>query len=47
MDVTSKLLIDTELFEYDLVSKEKIITNRYFNTPEDIYPKILNVYRRI
>ena len=44
MDVTSKLLIDTELFEYDLVSKEKIITNRYFNTPEDIYPKILNVY---
>ena len=48
MDVTSKLLIDTELFEYDLVSKEKIITNRYFNTPEDIYPKILNdIYRRI
>ncbi len=44
MDVTSKLLIDTELFEYDLVSKEKIITNRYFNIPEDIYPKILNVY---
>ncbi len=44
MDVTSKLLIDTELFEYDLVSKEKIITNRYFNMPDDIYPKILNVY---
>lgn len=44
MDVTSKLIIDASFFDFELVQKEKIITNRYFNMPEDIYPKILNVY---
>lgn len=44
MDVTSKLLIDSSMFEYELVSKEKIKTNRYFNMPDELYPRILTVY---
>ena len=44
MDVNSKLLIDNNMFEFKQISKEKIKTNRYFNMPDQIYPRILTVY---
>lgn len=44
MDVTSKVIIDADMFEYELVKKEKMKTNRYFNIPETLYPRILTIY---
>lgn len=44
MDVTSKVIIDANMFEYELVKKEKMKTNRYFNIPETLYPRILTIY---
>lgn len=44
MDVTSKLIIDANMFDYELVKKDKIKTNRYFNLPEELYPRVLTVY---
>lgn len=44
MDVTSKILIDGNMFEFEQVSKQKIKTNRYFNMPDELYPRILTVY---
>ena len=44
MDVNSKILIDNSMFEFKQISKEKIKTNRYFNMPDQIYPRILTVY---
>ena len=44
MDVTSKVIIDADMFEYELIKKEKMKTNRYFNIPETLYPRILTIY---
>ena len=44
MDVTSKVIIDANMFEYELVKKEKMKTNRYFNIAETLYPRILTIY---
>ena len=44
MDVTSKLIIDANMFDYELIKKDKIKTNRYFNLPEELYPRVLTVY---
>lgn len=44
MDVTSKVIIDADMFEYELVKKGKMKTNRYFNIPETLYPRILTIY---
>lgn len=44
MDVTSKVIIDANMFEYELVKKEKMKTNRYFNIPDTLYPRVLTIY---
>lgn len=44
MDVSSRVLIDSDMFEYDLVKKSKINTNRYFNMPDELYPKMVTIY---
>lgn len=44
MDVTSKVIIDANMFDYDLVKKEKMKTNRYFNIPDTLYPRVLTIY---
>lgn len=44
MDVSSKIVIDANMFEYELKKKDKMKTNRYFNTPEALYPRILTIY---
>lgn len=44
MDVSTQVLIDSKLFEFELVGKEKINTNRYFNDAETLYPKMLTIY---
>lgn len=44
MDVSSRVLIDNNNFEYELVQKEKINTNRYFNMPDEIYPRMVTIY---
>ncbi len=44
MDVSSKVLIDANMFEFELVDKKKIKTNRYFNEYDDIYPKLTQIY---
>lgn len=44
MDVSSRVLIDADMFDYTLVEKKKINTNRYFNAQDELYPKLLNVY---
>ena len=44
MDVTSRVLIDANIFDYKLIEKKKINTNRYFNSSDEIYPKLLNIY---
>jgi hypothetical protein len=32
------------MFEYELVKKSKINTNRYFNLPDELYPKMVTIY---
>ena len=44
MDVSSKVLIDANNFEYELIQKKKIKTNRYFNDIDSIYPKLIYIY---
>ena len=44
MDVSTQVLIDSSIYEYELVNKVKINTNRYFNDAETLYPKMLTVY---
>ena len=44
MDVSTQVLIDSSIYEYELVNKVKINTNRYFNDVETLYPKMLTVY---
>lgn len=44
MDVSSKVLLDADLFDFELVKKEKVKTNRYFNLPHELYPKLLYIY---
>lgn len=44
MDISSKVLIDSNMFEYELVKKSKINTNRYFNMPDELYPKMVTIY---
>ncbi len=44
MDITSKVLIDANMFEFELVDKTKIKTNRYFNDYDSFYPKLTQIY---
>ncbi len=44
MDVSSKVLIDADKFEYELVQKNKVNTNRYFNMPDGLYPRMITIY---
>lgn len=44
MDVSSKVLIDADKFDYELVGKTKVNTNRYFNLPDSIYPRMITIY---
>ncbi len=44
MDITSKVLIDADMFEFELVDKKKVKTNRYFNDFETFYPKLTQIY---
>lgn len=44
MDVSSKVLIDADKFEYELVQKSKVNTNRYFNMPDGLYPRMITIY---
>ncbi|MCI8291193.1 MAG: hypothetical protein HFJ25_02930 [Clostridia bacterium] len=44
MDISSRVLIDSDMFEYELVKKSKINTNRYFNLPDELYPKMVTIY---
>lgn len=44
MDVSSKVLIDADKFEYELAQKSKVNTNRYFNMPDGLYPRMITIY---
>lgn len=44
MDVSSRVLIDADMFEYELVQKKKVKTNRYFSDSNDLYPKLVYIY---
>ncbi len=44
MDVTSKVLIDANMFDFELVDKRKVKSNRYFAEADDLYPKLIQIY---
>ncbi len=44
MDITSQVLLDSNMYDFELKNKIKINTNRYFNDVDTLYPKMLTIY---
>ena len=44
MDITSQVLLDANMYDFELTNKIKINTNRYFNDLDTLYPKMLTIY---
>ena len=44
MDITSQVLLDANMYDFELTNKIKINTNRYFNDVDTLYPKMLTIY---